>query len=222
MGKLLWNGGGVQFFKNDGTPNAGGTVETYVAGSSTPLATYQDSGLVTPHANPITLDAYGRPPSGQIWFNGNTKTIVTDSLGAVIPAMGGDRLNPDLSGFGSWASKNAGVLTKSANYSVATGDDGKYVLNTGGSWTLSLLDAAAAANSAGDTAPKAPGSAPCARRCRVRRRVSIPDIAITRCWRRKPSSGPTERQFDGTSTKSRAMTPAHHGLVDSSSSGVTP
>ena len=146
MGKLLYLGGGIQFPLNDGTPNAGGKVYTYTAGSSTPCDTWQDSGLTTLHSNPITLDSYGRPPGGQIWFNGNTKVAVTDSAGNTITAMGGDNLNPDASGFGNWSTKNAGVLTKSANYSVAAGDDGKTLINTGGTWTLSLLAAATAAN----------------------------------------------------------------------------
>src|ERR1044072_5342449 len=39
---------------------AGGTVETYEAGTSTPLVTYQDLEGAIPNENPIVLDAAGR------------------------------------------------------------------------------------------------------------------------------------------------------------------
>ena len=38
----------------------GGLLYTYTAGTSTPAATYSDSTLLTPNANPIVLDAAGR------------------------------------------------------------------------------------------------------------------------------------------------------------------
>jgi hypothetical protein len=37
----------------------GGTLETYVAGSTTPATTWQDAALTTANTNPITLDARG-------------------------------------------------------------------------------------------------------------------------------------------------------------------
>lgn len=42
-----------------GLPLVGGLLYTYAAGTSTPLATYADSGLTTPNANPVVLDATG-------------------------------------------------------------------------------------------------------------------------------------------------------------------
>lgn len=45
---------------NDGLPLAYGTVETYIPGTSTPLATYEDADLTVLNANPTTLDGYGR------------------------------------------------------------------------------------------------------------------------------------------------------------------
>lgn len=41
--------------------NDGGMLYSYEAGTTTPLATYQDSGLSTPHANPIILNSVGQP-----------------------------------------------------------------------------------------------------------------------------------------------------------------
>jgi microcystin-dependent protein len=43
----------------NGDPLAGGKLYSYAAGTSTPLATYTDEQLTTPHTNPIILDASG-------------------------------------------------------------------------------------------------------------------------------------------------------------------
>lgn len=52
-----------QFFSNTGEALSGGTVETYLAGTSTPEATYSDNGSTT-NATTITLNSAGRPHSG--------------------------------------------------------------------------------------------------------------------------------------------------------------
>jgi hypothetical protein len=56
----------LRFLKLDATtgelvPNASGTIETYVAGTSTPLATYADANLITANPTTITIDASGFP-----------------------------------------------------------------------------------------------------------------------------------------------------------------
>ena len=48
-----------QFFDNNGRPLVSGKLFTYRAGTSTKLATYTDSGGLTPNANPIVLDFRG-------------------------------------------------------------------------------------------------------------------------------------------------------------------
>jgi len=58
---------GQQFFDNNGVPLAGGLIYTYQAGSSTPLATYQDNAGTIANANPIVLDSAGRVPN-EIWL----------------------------------------------------------------------------------------------------------------------------------------------------------
>ena len=60
-------GNGQQFFNNNGTPNAGGLIYTYQAGSSTLLTTYTTVNGTIANTNPIVLDAYGRTPS-EIWM----------------------------------------------------------------------------------------------------------------------------------------------------------
>jgi len=47
-------------FNQGGVPLAGGLLFTYIAGSTTKLATYQDSAGNTPNTNPIVLDANGQ------------------------------------------------------------------------------------------------------------------------------------------------------------------
>jgi parallel beta-helix repeat protein len=49
-----------------GVPLPGGKLYSYIAGTSTPQATYVDSTQTTPNANPVLLDASGR---ANVWLN---------------------------------------------------------------------------------------------------------------------------------------------------------
>ena len=60
--------GNSQFFDENGDPANGWKIYTYVAGSSTPLATYTDSTGAVPQSNPIILNSLGFPTNGQIWL----------------------------------------------------------------------------------------------------------------------------------------------------------
>jgi Pectate lyase superfamily protein len=63
--------GGVaaQFFTNTGAVLTGGKLYTYLAGTTTPAATYTTSAGNVAHTNPIVLDAAGRVSSGgEIWL----------------------------------------------------------------------------------------------------------------------------------------------------------
>lgn len=70
-----------QFFDSNGNPLAGGKVFTYLAGTSTPQASYTDASGATPNANPVILDSAGR---AQIWLQGFYKITVTDALNNLI------------------------------------------------------------------------------------------------------------------------------------------
>lgn len=48
-----------RYFDTNGAPLAGGKLYSYIAGTSTPSATYQDESGFTPNSNPIILDADG-------------------------------------------------------------------------------------------------------------------------------------------------------------------
>ena len=52
---------------SSGNPYVGAQLFTYVAGSTTPQTTYQDSAGSTQHTNPIVLNARGEPPA-PIWL----------------------------------------------------------------------------------------------------------------------------------------------------------
>jgi len=54
-----------QGYTSSGAVNAYGTVATYAAGTSTPLATYTDATLTTANQNPLTLNAIGQ---AAIWL----------------------------------------------------------------------------------------------------------------------------------------------------------
>lgn len=65
------------FADSNGAPLAGGKIYTYIAGTTTPQASYTDSTAITPLANPVILDSAGR---AQIWLSGTYKIVVKDSL----------------------------------------------------------------------------------------------------------------------------------------------
>jgi hypothetical protein len=56
-----------QWFDDNGVILSGGKVNTYLAGTTTPQATYTDSTGVTPNANPLILGPNGRLQNVQIW-----------------------------------------------------------------------------------------------------------------------------------------------------------
>lgn len=80
--------GGVaaQFFDNNGNVLSGGKIYTYLAGTSTPTATYTTSAGSISHTNPIILDSAGRVPSGQIWLTADFsyKFILKNSTDVLI------------------------------------------------------------------------------------------------------------------------------------------
>lgn len=136
MAKALVHVGGTQFFDNSGDPLAGGKVYTYEPGTTTNMATYQDAALVTPHANPIVLDAYGRPPSNAVWLSGETKFVVKTSADVTLFTL--DNINPDLTTTGQFT-----VASKSDDYIIVAADSSKLLVMTAAGKTFSTTDAIA-------------------------------------------------------------------------------
>lgn len=65
----LFAGIGFQFFDNNGNPLSGGKVYSYLAGTTTSVATYTTETANVAHPNPIILDSAGKVPSGgEIWL----------------------------------------------------------------------------------------------------------------------------------------------------------
>lgn len=84
-------GNGFNFLSANGSlPNSGGKIATYLAGTSTPQATYTTSAGSITNANPIILDVAGRPTDGsnlvEIWLVAGIayKLVLQDSTGAPI------------------------------------------------------------------------------------------------------------------------------------------
>lgn len=70
-----------RYYNNNGTVAAGCYLYTYAAGTSTPKATYTDSAGVTPHSNPIVLDAKGE---ALIYWDGSYKVDLKTAAGVQI------------------------------------------------------------------------------------------------------------------------------------------
>lgn len=83
----LVGGVAAQFFDNSGNVLTGGKIYTYLAGTTTPVATYTTSVGNVPWSNPIILNSAGRVSgSGEIWVSSNIsyKFILKDSNDVLI------------------------------------------------------------------------------------------------------------------------------------------
>jgi hypothetical protein len=69
-------GAGQQFFDNNGVILSGGKLYSYVAGTTTPQATYTSASGSTPHTNPIILNSAGRVATGEIWLTAEVSILV--------------------------------------------------------------------------------------------------------------------------------------------------
>jgi hypothetical protein len=79
-------GAGQQFFTDNGSPLTGGKLYSYVAGTTTPQATYTSASGSTAHSNPIILNAAGRVATGEIWLTAgdNYKFVLKTSTDTTI------------------------------------------------------------------------------------------------------------------------------------------
>jgi hypothetical protein len=69
---------------SNGAPLSGGSIYTYLAGTSSAYPTYTDNTGLTPQANPIVLNSLGLP-SSPIWLTGGIsyKFTIRDALGVL-------------------------------------------------------------------------------------------------------------------------------------------
>jgi hypothetical protein len=82
----------IQFSNALGLPLAGGKLYTYLAGTTTPVATYQDQDLTTENENPIQLDSAG---SCMIWLDPakSYKFVLKSALGITQPGWPVDNIS---------------------------------------------------------------------------------------------------------------------------------
>lgn len=71
----------LQFFSNDGTPLASGSVATFIPATSTPKVTWSDAAGTSANTNPVTLDSAGR---GVFYGSGAYRFVVKDALANLI------------------------------------------------------------------------------------------------------------------------------------------
>ena len=114
--------GGVaaQFFDNSGNVLTGGKLYTYLAGTTTPAATYTTSAGSTAWSNPIVLDASGRVSgSGEIWLTDGIayKFVLKDSNDVLIATY--DNLTGINSSFVNFVSQTE-IQTATAGQTVFT------------------------------------------------------------------------------------------------------
>ena len=109
MAAYLMPQGKQQYFSTAGTPLVGGKVWTYLAGSSTPAATYTDAGGLTSNTNPVILDSRGE---ASIFFDSATtyKIALQDSTGAAIWTQDNLVANPVNALYASTGSSLVGYL----------------------------------------------------------------------------------------------------------------
>ena len=113
----------LQFFDNLGNPLAGGKIFTYAPATTTPKAVFTDATGVTEHANPVVLDASGRPPLGtQIWLNGAIKFLIKPALDQELVTV--DNIN---AAFGS-----GGLTTRTTLTTTLAATSGAAVLTASG------------------------------------------------------------------------------------------
>ncbi len=152
------------FFQPDsvnGVPLAGALLYFYAAGTTTPITTYQDSGLITPHASPVVADASGIFPA--IYVNTTTYKIQLQTSAAVVVKTY-DNINTTNAGStvldGSFIIQNSSDITKQAQFSAAgitTGTTRTYTLPDSNGTLLTTGSLATNAQAATATSTRATG-----------------------------------------------------------------
>ncbi len=133
---------------------AGGSLEFYVAGTNTPLTVYSNAALTSSLGSVVYLDSGGHPVASSgsstkvLIYTGAAlfKMVVKDSAGVVQATYHDVKATEDtsaLGGGGGDAAAVAGVLSKTADYTLLATDEGKWVNAdpTGATFTITLPNA---------------------------------------------------------------------------------
>ena len=124
-----------QIESDSGAPLSGGTIETYLAGTSTPATTWTSNTGLTAHANPIVLNTLGLPNTAgsAVWLTSGIayKFIIKDSLGVLqrtidnITGIGDVSTSSDL-----WVVYSApAVFINATSFSVVGDQRGTFPIN---------------------------------------------------------------------------------------------
>lgn len=129
-------------------PAAGGSLQFYAIGTTTPKNTFSDFGLTTPNLNPVTLDSAGRP-NVPLWLDGDYSVVLKDSSGVTIdtfdlrdPATGGTSIPSLVSG--RFLTNNGTSLSWATIRQLPdpSGQAGKVVTTDGANYLFTNLPAA--------------------------------------------------------------------------------
>lgn len=130
----------LQFFDGDGDPYPLSKLYTYVAGTTTPAATYSDSDLGSANSNPVVADADGR--FGAIYLAASSYRFVFSTADDVVIFTADDIQDP-----GSEFASNFGTAMSAGSRNVATGytlltTDRLVTVSSSGATIFNLLPAA--------------------------------------------------------------------------------
>lgn len=126
----------------DNKPVAGGSLQFYLQGTTTPKGTWSDQGLTIPNANPVPLDSAGRA-NVNIWLDGSYSVRLLNSLGVVIwtrdvnDGSVGNNVFPTLQA-GKFLTNDGSVVLWADILQLPdpTGSDGKVPVASGGTYVL--------------------------------------------------------------------------------------
>lgn len=116
---VLFDSGIFSVVGATGAALAGATIDWYVTGTTTRLATYSDSTLSTPNTNPVVADANGR--FGPMWLqNADYKMILKTAAGVTLVTR------DPISGATLAGSNGAGLVGYNVTNTYAAGSLGKH------------------------------------------------------------------------------------------------
>src|SRR5882672_10587674 len=137
-----------QLLDDNAHPLTGGTIETFVAGTSTHAAVFSDVNLTTAYSNPLTLNSAGRLPSNGSMFltpGVSYKFLVKNSAGTTIAT-------PD--NISAIPGSSAGVDVTGTFGEAITAGQAVYLSDGSGSKTAGLWYKADSANPYSSTTPE--------------------------------------------------------------------
>lgn len=104
-----------------GQPCAGGSLSFFDTGTTNPRAVYTNKALSISAANPLTLNAEGRPTT-DIWGSGSYRVVLKDASGDVV-----------------WTRDDVDELLTGAGIPTQTGNSGKFLTTNGSAASWSAI-----------------------------------------------------------------------------------